>query len=266
MDAGALVVKPEHLTPHDLVTYSRCPFEMEVLRARRASVHAGAPVNAITPINVVPERHSPLFAPPLHRTVVNDGRLDLLPSDTLIYEDEGEDDLPMLFAPERIRPDPRFEGHHGNLNDDDWQLSGRPDLIVRRADGSVFPIEYKATHLFTGYHESHGRAFDTIQAIAECRLVHVVTGVRPTRGVVLYGDAAGDGEREGWVMVPYGDAEEHWLKAALTQVRTDTTRAPVPAERNCASCEANRDQLCRFAGSRYDGPHRSAAFLPMAHR
>ncbi|MCI4361287.1 MAG: hypothetical protein L3J91_06240, partial [Thermoplasmata archaeon] len=189
--------------------------------------------------------------------VVNDGRLDLYTSDTLVYLDPGEEDLPMLFPSERIHPDPRYLGHSGNLRDDELGLSGRPDFIIQRADGSLVPIEYKSTHLFTGYHESHGRAFDAIQAIAECRLVHAMTGRRPTRGLV-------DGAHEGWVEVPYGDSEEHWLRAALTQIRTDHARAPVPAERNCASCEANRDGICPFAGARYDGPHRATMFHPIS--
>jgi hypothetical protein len=264
MDAGSLVLAPEHLTPHDLVTYSRCPYEMEVLRARRASLHSGAAVATLTPPDVVPLRHSPLFTPPTSRMTVNDGRLDLYNSDTLVYLDAGEDDLPMLFPSERIRPDPRYLGHGGNLRDDELGLSGRPDFIVQRGDGSLVPIEYKSTHLFTGYHESHGRSFDAIQAIAECRLVQAVTGHRPTHGLVLYGDVAGNGAHEGWVEVPYGDSEEHWLRAALTQIRTDRARPPVPAERNCASCEANREGLCPFAGARYEGPHRATMFHPIA--
>jgi hypothetical protein len=263
MDAGTLLPRIEHLTPHDLVTYSRCPHEMELERARRASLHSTVPVHACTPPGVVANRHSPLFTPPAGHTIVEDGRLDLEPSDLLVYEDDGEDDLPVLFSPEHVRPDPRFHAHGENLVDEEWGLSGRPDLVVLRRDGTLFPIEYKSTHLFTGYHESHGRAFDLIQAIAECRLVHVATGRRPAFGVVLYGDVAHDGAREGWVRVPYGDAEEHWLKAALVQIRTDRTRAPVPAERNCAGCEANRDQLCPYAAARYEGPHRATAYLPM---
>ena len=262
MDAGTLVVRPEHLTPHDLVTYSRCPYEMEVVRARRASLHAPTPVTPCTPSDVVPERHSPLFSPPVMHIRANDGRLGLDAHHTLVYVDEGEDDLPVLFAPDRVRPDPRFALHGGTLFDDAWGLSGRPDFVVRSPDGGLFPIEYKATHLFTGYHESHGRSFDAIQAIAECRLVHAVTGQRPTHGLVLYGDVAGDGAHEGWVEVPYGDSEEHWLKAALTQIRSDRVRPPVPAERNCSGCEANRDGLCRFAAARYDGPHRASGFHP----
>lgn len=259
MDAGLLLNRPEHLTPHDLVTYSRCPYEMEATRARRASTRTGTPVAACTPLNVVPERHSPLFAPPLGHVVVNDGRLDLSGREVLIYLDDGEDDLPMLFPPEHIRLDPVFRQHAGNLNDDEWGLSGRPDFIVQTPEGGLYPIEYKSTHLFTGYHESHGRTFDTIQAIAECRLVHAVTGRRPPYGLVLYGDVTGDGQREGWVQVPYGEAEEHWLKAALTQIRTDHTRPPVPAERNCAGCELNASGLCRFAAARYEGPHHAAS-------
>jgi hypothetical protein len=139
--------------------------------------------------------------------------------------------------------------HGGTLHDDAFGLSGRPDLIVRRASGDLVPVEYKSTHLFTGYHEAHGRAFDAIQVIAECRLVEAVSGRRPSHGVVLYGDVAGDGTREGWVEIPYGDAEEHWLRAALAQIRGDPVRPPVATERTCPSCEGNKLGLCRFAAT-----------------
>src|SRR5579863_2102001 len=99
MASVQLATAPEHLTPHDLVTYSRCPYEMELVHASRASVRTGSVVAACTPLKVVPERHSPLFSPPVQRMVVNEGRLDLFPTDTLIYEDEGEDDLPVIFPP-----------------------------------------------------------------------------------------------------------------------------------------------------------------------
>ena len=129
-------------------------------------------------------------------------------------------------------------------------------MVVARADGGLVPIEYKATHLFVGFHEAHGRPFDSVQAIAECRLVHAAFGRRPAYGIVLYGDASGDGQREGWVEVPYGDAEERWLSVALKQIREDRVRAPVPAERNCAGCEPNGQGRCLYAAARYEGPHR----------
>ncbi len=216
----------------------------------------GTTVAARTPLNVVPERHSPLFSPPVHRMVVNEGRLDLFPSDTLIYEDEGEDDLPVIFPPQQVRLDERLKDHGGNLIDTELGFAGRPDLIIRRSNGGLFPVEYKSTHLFVGYHEAHGRAFDAIQAIAECRLVHAMTGTRPTHGVVLYGDAAGDGAREGWVDVPYGDAEEHWLRAALAQIRADQIRPP--SRRSATAPRAGRTGRASagYAAARPgSGPH-----------
>ncbi|HZY92076.1 MAG TPA: hypothetical protein VFG07_04800 [Thermoplasmata archaeon] len=252
-----LLLPQEHLTPHDLVTYSRCPFEMELQHRLRAAQRAGAPVIDPPLSGGAPLRHSPLFLPPQAPVRVNDGRLDLFDSDLLVYEDEGEDDLPVLFPPERVRPDPQFRRHGVNLLDDEFGLSGRPDYILSRAGGAFVPVEYKATHLFLGWKalhlENHGRAFDLLQAIAECRLVHAVSGVRPPYGIVLYGDRGEDGEHEGWVEVPYGEREEHWLKAALTQIRTDRERSPVPTERNCAPCEPNRDGHCRFAAVRPNG-------------
>jgi hypothetical protein len=243
----------EHLTPHDLVSYFRCPHEMELSRARHAQIRTGNLGPVRTPLDVVPLRHSPLFSPPLGHLIVNEGRMDVFDQDQLVYEDPGEDDLPMLFPPEHVRLDPRFPDGHANLVDADWGIAGRPDLVIRKADGSFFPVEYKETHLFVGYHEAHGRLFDTVQAIAECRLVEVAFGKRPPYGVVLYGDRAGDGLHEGWVQIPYGEAEASWLKVALRQVREDRVRAPVPAERNCAGCGPNSDGLCRYAAARPAG-------------
>ena len=225
----------------------------------RAAHQAGAagpgPVLAGGP----PARHSPLFPPPHMGARVFDGRLDLFDSDVLVYEDEGEEDIPVLFPPDRVRPDPAFRRHGVNLLDDELGLSGRPDFIVQRAGGAVVPIEYKATHLFHGWRamhlENHGRTFDLIQAIAECRLVQAVTGQRPPYGIVLYGDRGEEGEHEGWVEIPYGESEEHWLRAAVTQIRTDRERSPVPGDRTCPSCEPNRDSLCSFAAARYSNGH-----------
>ena len=250
----------EHLTPHDLVTYFRCPFEMELIRASRRTTATGGPGTVCTPADVVPLRHSPMFSPPLGHLVVNEGRLDLDERDILVYEDEGEDDLPMLFPPERVRLDARFRNGGRTLVDAELSLAGRPDLIVQRADGSLVPVEYKETHLFPGYHMAHGRTFDTVQSIAECRLTSVAFGRRVPYGIVLYGDEAGSGMHEGWVRIPYGDAEEGWLKAALRQIRDDAVRAPVPAERNCGGCEPNAEGQCRFAAARYEGPHHRASF------
>ncbi|MCI4347025.1 MAG: hypothetical protein L3J97_00190 [Thermoplasmata archaeon] len=254
MDPPSSVPVVEHLTPHDLVTYFRCPHEMELLHVHRAR-DSTAPRVPMTPLDVVPLHRSPLFDPPTMRATANEGRLDLLPGDSLIYEDEREEGLPVLFPPERVQIDPAFHGNGATLVDSELGFAGRPDLVIRRADGSVYPVEYKATHLFLGFHEAHGRVFDVLQAIAECRLVAATLGQRPTHGVVLYGDVAGDGRREGWVEVPYGDAEEHWLRAALGQIRADRTRAPVPAERTCSACEPNAEGLCRYAAARFDPSH-----------
>lgn len=246
---------PEHVTPHDLVTYSRCPFEMELLHSRHAFNVSGRAVAPRTPLDVVPLRHSPLAGPPNIGVVVNDGRMDVAPDDRLIYEDEGEADLPILFGADQLRVDPRYRSPNATLIDPTLGLSGRPDFVIQHCSGEIVPVEYKSTHLFVGYHESHGRSFDVIQSIAECRLVHVAFGRRPTHGIILYGDVAGDGEHEGWVQIPYGEAEERWLQAAVNQIRTDGIRAPVPVERNCANCIPNRDGLCRFAVARPNAPH-----------
>ncbi len=252
---------PEHLTPHDLVTYFRCPHEMELTRTLHAKAMGRVPPLVRTPLDVVPLRHSPMAPPPAGPVRVSEGRLDITERDLLVYEDSGEADLPVLFPPERVRLDPRFTNGHANLIDAELGIAGRPDLVIQRGDVGFVPLEFKSTHLFVGYHEAHGRLFDAVQAIAECRLVQAVFGRRPEYGVVLYGDTAGGGSREGWVEVSYGEAEERWLRAVVDQVRRDRTRAPVPSERTCGSCEPNAEGLCRFAATRYEGPHHRERFL-----
>jgi hypothetical protein len=258
MLAHPIAAPLEHLTPHDLVAYFRCPHEMELEKSRKAKVTTGLLGPVRTPEDVVPLRHSPLLSPPLGTVRVNPGRLAFGPGDRLVYRDDGEDDLPVLFPPEQVRLDSRFRIGAENLVDPALGLAGRPDLVVALGERDFVPLEYKATHLFIGYHEAHGRLFDTVQAIAQCQLVESAFGRRPPYGIVLYGDAAGDGQNEGWVEVPYGNAEKAWLHYALGQVRSDAVRAPVPAERNCGGCEPNAEGLCRYAASRYEGPHHRA--------
>lgn len=258
MLAPPAAVPSEHLTPHDLVAYFRCPHEMELEKARKARSNGGALGAIRTPEDVVPLRRSPLLAPPVGAVRVNVGRIAFGPADRLVYEDDGEDDLPVLFPPERVHLDPRFHVGRETLVDPLLGLAGRPDLVIAVGERDLVPLEYKTTHLFVGYHEAHGRLFDTVQAIAQCQLVETAFGRRPPYGIVLYGDAARSGEHEGWVEVPYGDPEAAWLRYALQTVRSDPVRAPVPAERNCAGCGPNGEGLCRFAAARYEGPHHRA--------
>jgi hypothetical protein len=255
MLANSATLGLEHLTPHDLVAYFRCPHEMELQHAEHLRQRTGTLGEVRTPIDVVPLRHAPLFAPSSSGVRVNEGRLDLTEADRLVYLDDGEDDLPVLFPPERVELDPRFSRGHATLADPALGLAGRPDLVVARAGGALVPIEYKETHLFVGFHEAHGRLFDSVQAIAECALVHAAFGQRPPFGIVLYGDARGGGLHEGWVEVPYDEAAVRWLVSALEAIRSDRVRAPVPAERNCRGCEPNRDGLCRYAAARFERAH-----------
>src|SRR4029077_3021396 len=115
MSASILDRGLEHLNPHDLVTYSRCPHEMELTRARRASVHSGLPTSVCTPPDVVPIRHSPLFLPPTGHLVVNEGPVDVFAGDRLIYSDENEEGIPVLFPPDQVLPEPQLRRHGANL-------------------------------------------------------------------------------------------------------------------------------------------------------
>ena len=253
-----VIARSEPLTPHDLVTYFRCPYEMELAHARRASLREGSsatPSAVRTPADVVPLAHSPLRAPLLPPLPFNAGRLDVFSNDLLVYEDEGEEEeLPVLFAPDQVRPDPQFRRHGANLVDEALGLSGRPDWILRRAGGIHVPVEYKSTHPFRDLHAVHGRLFDLVQLLAECRLVEATTGARPPYGILLYGDVAGNGTHEGWFSVPYGPAASSWVHEAVGLIRNDGVRAPVPHEGTCRSCPPHRDGLCRYAAARYERP------------
>lgn len=245
----------EHLSPHDLVTYFRCPHEMELHRAQHLSWRTGKLIQPLTPLDATPQSHSPLGLPPFGHLVATEGRLDVFSGDQLIYEDPDESGLPMIFPPDANHSHLFLKDHGATLVDAAWGLSGRPDLVVRHKNGEVTPVEYKETHLFSNLYELHGRNFDFLQALAECRLVEATWGVRPKAGIVYYGDTAGGGRREGWVVVPYGDTERAWLERALTTIRADRVRAPVPNERNCPSCEPNRDGLCKFTRAGFDRMH-----------
>ena len=246
------IVAVEHLSPHDLVTYYRCPHEMELHRAQHLSWRTGQLMVPLTPSGTTPGAHSPLPPPPGETSQAQPGRLIVGPHDRLLYQDPDESGLPILFPPEQSHAHSFVRQHGSTLMDRDWGLSGRPDLVVRRGDGQLFPVEYKETHLWEGYMEHHGRFFDILQVIAECRLVETTWGSAPRFGVVYYGDSAGGGEREGYVEVPYGDAQRNWLQRSLAQIRADRIRAPVPADRNCQHCEPNRDGLCRYACGGFD--------------
>ncbi|HEV2316048.1 MAG TPA: hypothetical protein VGV89_00525 [Thermoplasmata archaeon] len=263
MNAAPLLAPPalEHLTPHDLVTYFRCPYEMELGHAARLARLEGRAGDGValpgvrTPLDVVPLHHSPLAPPPALNLPFNDGRLDVFPDDRLIYRDEGEaEELPMLFAPEQQRTDPLFQAHGGNLIDPVLGLSGRPDFILRRRAGALVPVEYKSTHPFRGLHETHGRTFDLIQLLAECQLVEAVSHTTVPYGILLYGDVAGSGEHEGWFQRPFSDADRSWIREAVGRIRTDAVRAPVPSEGTCRNCPPHREGLCRYAAGRYEGP------------
>lgn len=218
-----------------------------------------------TPMGTPVAAHSPLGPPPGESSRAIPGRLLVGPHDQLVYEDPDEPGLPMLFAPEQNHARAFLRDRGPTLMDNSWGLSGRPDFVVRKGDGGIYPVEFKETHLWEGYQEAHGRFFDLLQVIAECRLVEATWGTAPRLGIVYYGDTEGSGGREGTVEVPYGDAQRAWLLQALALIRADRVRAPVPAERNCNHCEPNRDGLCHYAKAGFSTSHPNEPEAP-SHR
>ncbi len=245
----------EHLSPHDLVTYFRCPHEMELHRAQHLSWRTGQPMTPRTPDGTLSTPRSPLLPPPVGEPQVVHGRLDVGLNDVLVYQDPDEPSLPFLFPSERNHAHAFLHANSPTLADPAWGLSGRPDYVVRTPQGTFYPVEYKETHLFEDYPRHHGRFFDFLQVLAECRLVEAVWGSAPRSGFVYYGDSAGGGEREGWVEVPYAGPAQRWLEQALRIIRADRIRAPVPNPGNCTHCEPNRDGLCRYARGDFEELH-----------
>src|SRR5258708_12840119 len=108
MSAANLTAPPTgllHLPPHDLVTFSRCPLEMELLHRRREAQRTSTTAAPIGRVSAV-LRQSPMFAPSSAHVRVVDGRLYLAPHDPLVYAAEGAEALPILFPPKRVPPHP----------------------------------------------------------------------------------------------------------------------------------------------------------------
>lgn len=71
------------------------------------------------------------------------------------------------------------------LRDRDLGLTGRPDYLVREADGMIIPVELKSGQAPDVPHEGH-----ILQLAAYCALVAATFKIRPTYGILQYSDRA----------------------------------------------------------------------------
>ena len=71
------------------------------------------------------------------------------------------------------------------LYDEELQLVGKPDYIVKHRSGNLIPVEVKSRIAPTQPFESH-----IFQLAAYCVLVETNFGVRPTHGILQYRDEA----------------------------------------------------------------------------
>ena len=116
------------------------------------------------------------------------------------------------------RPGPTYRSER-------WRMSGRPDEIRERPDGSWLPVETKSGPApARGPHPSH-----RIQVVAYCALLEEATGRRPPFGVLRYGDGTE------W-RVPYDAAARRWLAELREELDRPYAGAAAPARGKCARC------------------------------
>lgn len=105
-----------------------------------------------------------------------------------------------------------------------YRLSGRPDAVRRRPDGSLVPVELKHRPLPRhGPFRSH-----EVQLAAYCLLIEEATGLPPPFGVLRYDDAE--------IVVPWGAHARRRLLALLAEVRAPYDGRADPSPAKCARC------------------------------
>lgn len=106
-----------------------------------------------------------------------------------------------------------------------WGISGRPDELRQRADGTLVPIELKSRSTpRSGVPFSH-----QVQLWAYCLLVEEESGRSPPYGVLRYGDG-----RE--FAVPWGRAEREALLRLRAEMALPYDGRANPSPGRCARC------------------------------
>lgn len=113
------------------------------------------------------------------------------------------------------------------LVDDDLQLVGKPDYLVKTADGEIIPVELKSSPA-----PAHPREGHIMQLAAYCALVEYNYGERPSHGIIQYADGA--------FAVDYTTELEEKLLDVMAAMREDRFARYVDRShengRLCAAC------------------------------
>jgi len=133
-----------------------------------------------------------------------------LPAGDVIYSDAGTwfPNAELLYAP-------------------DVGLSGKPDYLVRQADGSLVPVELKSGRAPAEPWEGH-----VLQLAAYCLLVDETYGKRPSFGILQYQDQA--------FAIDYTSDLEEDLLDLLAEMRDSQFEGELDRDHNawrrCAAC------------------------------
>ncbi len=111
------------------------------------------------------------------------------------------------------------------LRSERYRLVGRPDMVRRRADGRLIPIELKSRASFRdGPPRSH-----IIQLWAYCLLLEESERKSPPYGILRYGDGVE-------YTVPWGAEERRILLDLREEMAMRYDGRARPAARRCAHC------------------------------
>jgi CRISPR-associated exonuclease Cas4 len=121
---------------------------------------------------------------------------------------------------------------------DDLRLVGKPDYLVKQANGAMIPVEIKSRRAPAEPYDGH-----VLQLAAYCLLVEVNYGVRPAYGILQYRDQA--------FAIDYTETLEDDLLDTLAEMRADLYADDVDRDHNdwrrCAKCSLNQDCYQRLA-------------------
>lgn len=113
------------------------------------------------------------------------------------------------------------------LTDHELRLAGKPDYLVEQENGLIIPVEIKSGRAPQIPWPGH-----VLQLMAYCRLVEANYGVRPSHGILQYGDRA--------FSVDYTPTLEQDLLDTLEEMRADREANDVVRDhddaRRCVSC------------------------------